>query len=87
MIQQKLADEISLNFPELFITGKYVKIRFKNRGSPRSKDQKYYKNWTKETDFVYVLGFNVYGVFRTKTDLHNIYDLTMCLAHFLYKIS
>ena len=44
MIQQKLADEISLNFPELFITGKYVKIRFKNRGSPRSKDQKYYKN-------------------------------------------
>ena len=26
--------EISLNFPELFIKGKYVKIRFKNRGSP-----------------------------------------------------
>ena len=26
----KLVDEISLNFPELFITGKYVKIRFKN---------------------------------------------------------
>ena len=30
----KLVDEISLNFPELFITGKYVKIRFKSRGSP-----------------------------------------------------
>ena len=31
MIQQKLADEISLNFSELFIIGKYAKIRFKNR--------------------------------------------------------
>ena len=87
MIQQKLIDEISLNFPELFITAKYVKIRFKNRGSPRSKDQKYYKYWTKEIVFVYVLGFIAYGVFRAKTDLHNKYDLTMCLAHFLYKIS
>ena len=27
-------DEISLNFPELLIIGKYVKIRFKNKGSP-----------------------------------------------------
>ena len=34
MVQWKLVDEYSLNFPELFITGKYVKIRFKNRGSP-----------------------------------------------------
>ena len=25
---------MSLNFPELFIKGKYLKIRFKNRGSP-----------------------------------------------------
>ena len=25
---------MSLNFPELFIIRKYVKIRFKNRGSP-----------------------------------------------------
>ena len=24
-----------LNFPQLFIIGKYVKIRFKNMGSPR----------------------------------------------------
>ena len=30
MIQEKLDDEISLNFPELFVIGKYVKIRFKN---------------------------------------------------------
>ena len=29
----KLVDEISLIFPELIIE-KYVKIRFKNRGSP-----------------------------------------------------
>ena len=34
MIQKKLVDEISLNFPELFIKGKYVKIKFKNRDSP-----------------------------------------------------
>ena len=38
----------------------------------RSKDQKYYKNWTKEAVFVYILGFIFYGVFRPKTDLYNI---------------
>ena len=47
---QKIVDEISLNFPELFIIGKYVKIRFKNRGSPcyflSSRGQKI-KNVTK----------------------------------------
>ena len=32
MIQQKLVDEISLNFPELFIKGKYVNIRLKTGG-------------------------------------------------------
>ena len=46
----KLVDEISLNFLELFIIGKYVKIRFKNRGSPcyflSSRGQKI-KNITK----------------------------------------
>ena len=30
----KVVDEISLNFDELFIIGKYVKIRFKNRKPP-----------------------------------------------------
>ena len=30
----KVVDEISLNFGELFIIGKYVKIRFKNRRPP-----------------------------------------------------
>ena len=34
MIQKNLANEISLNFPELFIIGKYAKIRFKNREQP-----------------------------------------------------
>ena len=41
---------MSLNFPELFIKGKYVKIRFKNRRSPyyflSSRGQKI-KNITK----------------------------------------
>ena len=41
---------MSLNFPELFIIGKYVKIRFKNCGSPcyflSSRGQKI-KNVTK----------------------------------------
>ena len=50
MIQYKLVDDISLNFPELFIKGKYVKNRFKNRGSPccflSSRGQKI-KNITK----------------------------------------
>ena len=32
MIQQKLVNEISLNFPELLIIGKSVKIRFKTWG-------------------------------------------------------
>ena len=30
MIQQKLVDEISLNFPVFYIIGKYIKIRLKN---------------------------------------------------------
>ena len=50
MIQEKLIDEIFLKFPELFIIGKYVKITFKNRGSPcyflSSRGQKV-KNITK----------------------------------------
>ena len=38
----------------------------------RSKDQKYDKNWTKETVFVCTLGF-IYGFSHAKTDLHNKY--------------
>ena len=37
----------------------------------RSRDQKYYKNWTYETVFVYIIGFIFYGVSAAKTDLHN----------------
>ena len=37
----------------------------------KPKDKKYYKNWTKESVFVYVLGFIFYGISRAKTDLHN----------------
>ena len=79
MVQQKLVDQISLNFPELFIIRKYVKIRFKNKLTMlfsqflRSRDQKYCKNWAEETVFVYILGFIFYGVSRAKIDLHNKY--------------
>ena len=34
----------------------------------RSKDQKYHKSYTKETVFVYILGFIFYGVSCAKTD-------------------
>ena len=37
------------------------------------KDQKYYKSWTKETVFVYILDFTFHGVSRAKTDLPNKY--------------
>ena len=39
----------------------------------RSKDQKYYKNWTKETVVVYITDLVFYGVSRPKPDLHNKY--------------
>ena len=39
----------------------------------RSKAQKYYKNWTKDTAFVCILGFIFFGISRSKTDLQNKY--------------
>ena len=39
----------------------------------RSKDQKHDKNWKKETNFFYILGFIFYGVSRAKADLHKKY--------------
>ena len=39
----------------------------------RSLDQKYYKNYTNETVFVYILGLIFHGVSPAKTDLHNKY--------------
>ena len=38
-----------------------------------SKDQKYYKNWTKEIVFVYILGFIFDGVSHAKTVSHTKY--------------
>ena len=58
MIQQKLVDEISLNFHELFIIGKYIKISFKKRESPyffwvlEVKIWKMLQYWTNETFLV-----------------------------------
>ena len=42
-------------------------------GFYRSKDQKYYKNGTKGTVFVYNLGFISGGVSRAETDLRDKY--------------
>ena len=58
--QKKLVHEISLNFPELFIIGKYVKIRFKNRDHPA---------------IFAVLEINRSKILQklNKTDLHNKY--------------
>ena len=77
-IKQRLVHEISLNFTELFIIGKYVKWDLKagshhaifsvleiNRSKILQK--------LKVTVFVYILGFIFYGVSRAKTDLHNKY--------------
>ena len=47
-----------LNFPDLLIIEKYVKIKFKDRGSPCC---------------FLVLGFTFYCVCRAKTNLNNIY--------------
>ena len=75
----KLVDEISLFFPELFIIGKYVKIRFKNRyhygiaSVLEVKRSKVLQKLTKETVFAYILGFLFYGVSHAKTVLHNKY--------------
>ena len=80
MIQLKLVDEISLNFPELFIIGKYVKIRFKNRGLPcyflSSRDRKI-KNITKIEQkrlFLFTFFISFFMAFLAKkTVLHNKY--------------
>ena len=66
-------------FSELFIIGKYVKIRFKNRRPPYQKDQKCCKNWIKEIAFAYILGFIFYG----ETDSHNKYIFTFVFGWFL----
>ena len=84
MIQQKVVDEISLNFTELFLIGKYVKLRFKNGGWPcyfwSLRGQKI-KNITKTEQKRWYLftffGFIFYGVSRAKIDLHNKYMILL----------
>ena len=79
MIRQKFVSEISLNFPELFIIGKYVKIRLKNRQSPcyflSSSDNrsKILQKLNKSDCFCLNSWFHFYGISHAKTDLHNKY--------------
>ena len=77
MIQQKLVDEISLNFSELFITEKYVKIRFRNRAPPcyllEVKRSKILHKLNKRDCFCNILSLIFHGVSRAKTDLHSKY--------------
>ena len=79
----KLVNEISVNFPELFIIGNYVKIRFKNRGSSC------YFLEVKRSKILQKLNIHVlifYVVFSAKTDLHNEYIFHFELTQFLNKI-
>ena len=63
-------------------------MRFKNRGLtchfPSFRGQKI-KNTTKIEQkrlLFFALFSFLYSISCTKTDLHNKYDLTLCLAHF-----
>ena len=62
-----------LKLPELFIIGKYAKIRFKNRGPPcyflEVKRSKMLQKVDQKRLFVYILDFIFYGVSRAKVDL------------------
>ena len=85
LYKKKLVDETSLNFPELFIIGKYVKIRFKNRGSPcyflSSRGQKI-KNITKieHARDCFCLHSWFHSLhYRAKTDLYNKYMISLCV--------
>ena len=51
-------------------------------GQKRSKDQKYYKIWTKETVFVYITDFVFYGISLAKTDFFKKYVI---LCEFMRK--
>ena len=63
----------------MFIIGEYVKIRFKNWGTPcyfPSSGGHKIKNISKIEHtrlFFYILGFIFYGVSRAKADVHNKY--------------
>ena len=74
-----LVDEMSLNFPALFIIEKYVRTRSKNMGHHaifRVLEIRRPKILQKSNKR-YCLGlhswFHFYGISRAKTDLHNKY--------------
>ena len=72
MIQRKLVVEISLNFPELFAIGKYVKIRLKNWGSVLEvKSSKILQKLNERDCFCLHSWFYFYGVSQAKADLHD----------------
>ena len=77
---------MSLNFPELLIIGKYVKIRFKNRRSPcyflssRGQKKKKQQQKLKKKDCLCLHSwFHFYGVSCAKTDIHNEYMIKLCV--------
>ena len=76
-------NEISFNFPELFIIEKYEKIRFKNRGPPcyflEIKISKILQNLNKRGYFCNILGFIFYGRFHAKTNLHSKFMIWLCV--------
>ena len=77
MIQQKLVDEISITFPELFIIEKHVKIRFKNRAPScyflEVKRWKISQKLNLTDHFCNIFDFIFYAVSLAKTDLHSKY--------------
>ena len=79
---------MSLNFSELFIIGKYIKIRFKNWGSPcyflssRGQKIKILQKHTRLFLFTLLLVLFLWRFSRKNWFTQWIYDLNSCLAHF-----
>ena len=68
----------SFNFPELFIIGKYVKIKFKNRGSPcfflssRGQKIKYIANIKQKRLFLFTLLVSFFMAFLAQKLIYTI---------------
>ena len=82
-------DEIFLNFPELFLTGKYVKIKFKKRGHHTIFSVlEIITQIEQKRLFFFYSWFHVYGASCSKTDLHSKYMTFICVwLIFLNKIN
>ena len=81
-----LRHEVSLNFPELFITEKYEKSVLKTIGFSHTtfsvlevKNSKKLQKLKKETVFVSIIGFSFYDVSHAKTDLHDKHMIYLSL--------